>query len=378
MAFWKIKTNRIRVICLFLLFIKISCSGALIKCDTKDEQEEPETRTISLISSSSSFGKFDNQLINEQNFNNILSWLQNHLTSKEIAEFDWTFCSLKKSDFPPSLLDIKIIFEFVEILLINGFKDLGSKVIKFIKNSIYYCDTCAVLIRSLSLENLAVFNLVLEIWYPSSEKIIIVMKKLVKSRRGEDWILYMINIVWDRLVSNLEPLVLNAGLSNIVFSAISEFYVSLLEDILERQQGLIQFINDRLDNTTIIHYFCKNMDPKEFNETSNDHSIPGVKRFYNSLHSTYPSANYDILSTLMAHGADINACNYQNLTPLNFAILLKRSYMVEVLLHYHFTSNTSITITGLNFLDFFKLHYDKEVYKVLRKYGLIPHLSIRK
>ncbi len=152
--------------------------------------------------------------------------------------------------------------------------------------------------------------------------------------------------------------------------------------------------------STIIHQFCRGIDPQSLNKlkvvkgwrsaasvaaTAGTVTIPNPKRSSSpddspypieSLYSdhrsrSYPNANADLLAIMKRFGADINARDSNNYTPLHTVICLKNAHMFRVLIEGG--ADYSLDVHGMNIYTFMIANYSSEIEKVF--YELIPSVE---
>lgn len=290
----------------------------------------------------------------------IIPWLRNHLSEREIVNLNLETINRRGATIPdhPIFKDRKLLFELAELLITKGLKDLGSEVLRFIRSQIYYSSTYTILIEALDLDHLTIFKQVLKLWFPKQIDLLSAIRSLVDLRMGEDRIIELIDVVWERL-NGLPEAILYTHFSFILLSAMKGHYVSVFEDILERFPDMVAVTNARLKEPdsrfnqestskrkarrhagSIVHEFCFNLSPKELNQAptiqSNlvpEHpSSPSYYLPFDHRTRTYPTANLDLLKAMILHGADVNARNDNGMTPLHFAVYLKKPHIVKVLL----------------------------------------------
>lgn len=366
-----------RLIYLFSLILPISCSGrfnihAILfheRCIETSLLEDPAKMII-----------FEERII---------PWLKENgnLSDEQISAIN--FEKLNRSvgsQLPSFFSDSKKLFALVELLIRNDLNEIGLEVLRFIRSSVFICSTLNTLVASISHDNLIVFNHVLKLWYPTNADIVSAIHNLVDLRLGEDAILEIIDIVWDKLVTESSEKFINYYFSKILISSMLKHYVSVFEDILDRCPNLIQNFHHRMNNTvTIVHYFCHGTDwrnlnrlriyrrrvsPASYERTSRPTLTCSINRFYLDHRArSYPEANKDLLAIMKRFGANINARDKNGMTPLHLAIHMKNGPIVQELLRAG--ADYQSTFEGKSMATFFTNNYSKEVEAVLKKFYLL-------
>lgn len=336
--------------------------------------------------------------------NVIVPWLGStcNLRDEEIMAISWDNMSLLDNpELPPLFSDSKILFELVGLMLENDLVEIGTEILKYMRVSIFTSSTYAILIASLHTDNdfdenpgkLSIFEQILKIWFPRPIDIVVLIHNLVDLRMGEDFVLLLIDLTWERIV-NYRPAtyvspsnnLVDLYFSKILMSAMWKQYVSVFEDILERRPNLIEFIHqDVRRKSTIIHQFCFGDDPRTLNKIKvvkgsrnptapERSSSPHIRHFSVSVlyadhrARSYPKANADLLAIMLRFGADINARDCNDYTPLHAAIRLKNAHIFRVLIEAG--ADYTVTVNGMNIYAFIISNYSSEVEKVF--YELIP------
>lgn len=325
----------------------------------------------------------------------IIPWLRNHLSEPEIVNLNLEIINKRGATIPdyPIFKDRKLLFELAELLITKELRDLGSEVLKFIRSQIYFSSTYTILIESLNLDSLTVFKQVLRLWFPQRSDLLSAIRSLVDLRMGEDRIIELIDVVWERLVGLPETVLYNQ-FSNILLSAMKGHYVSVFEDILEHFPDMIAVTNARLSESdsrynhqestsrrrtkrhagSIVHEFCFNLSPEELNQiptfqsnlVPEDPSSPSYYLPFDHRTRTYPNANLDLLKAMIVHGADINERNSNGMTPLHFAVYLKNPHIVKVLLECG--ANPTLVYSKYTMEKWVQKHSNEKVKAVFAEY----------
>lgn len=346
----------------------------------------------------------------------IVPWLRTsgELSDAEINGIKWETLSRSINPvLPPLFQNSKRLFDLVGLLLENGLIEIGTQILRFMRTSLFNSSTYIILIESLHIDvnfddnpgKLAVFKQILKIWFPRPIDIVSVIHNIVDLRMGEDSVLLLIDLTWDGLF-NYRPATdgsasnefIDHYFSKILMSAMSKQYVSVFEDILERRPGLIEYIHKEMGReSTIIHQFCRGIDPQSLNKlkvvkgwrsaasvpaTAGSVAILNPKRsphpdippypieklYLDHRSRSYPNANADLLAIMIRFGADINARDYNNYTPLHTAICLKNAHIFRVLVEAG--ADYTVDVHGMNIYAFLIANYSSEVEKVF--YELLP------
>jgi ankyrin repeat protein len=323
------------LLCLFSLSFPFYCSGSLfVHISSLNEN----TKSIPSLQDPAKISIYDRKIV---------PWLRDigRLSKKEISSIKLASLSrLENPQLPPLFHDSKKLFELVELLVDNDFIDISSAVLKYMRVTIFHSNTFTVVLQSLLLENSTVFCQILKLWFPKSIDIISLIHSLVDLRLGEDAVMEIIYLTWPKLLAKKSEEFLKGSFAKILGSAMLKQYVSVFEDILERLPDLIHFINQGMnDKTTFIHFFCRfatdsetlnklkiiKDDEEEEVEEEEDLGL-GLGNFDHLIRG-YPTANKDLMTIMIKFGADINARDCDDLTPLQLAILLKNTHAVQVL-----------------------------------------------
>lgn len=366
-----------RLICLFSLIFPINCSESFNIHASLFHERSLET---SLLDDPAKMVIFEERIV---------PWLKQNgnLSDEQISAINFEKLNrLVASQLPPFFSESKKLFALIELLNLHNLDEIGLEVLRFIRSSIFTCSTLNTLVASIYLDDLIVFDHVLKLWYPTNADIVLAIHNLVDLRLGEDAVLEIIDIVWDKLNFESSEEFINYHFSKILISAMLKHYVSVFEDILDRCPNLIRNFHHRMKNTvTIVHYFCHGTDWRNLNrlriyrrsvspasyERDSRPTLPcSINRFYLDHRArSYPGANKDLLAIMKRFGANINARDKNGMTPLHLAIHMKNGPIVKELIRAG--ADYQSTIGGKSMASFFTDNYSKEVDAVFKKFGLL-------
>lgn len=358
--------RRAFIICLGLLYA-IDCSGVYF------------SRNLYLREGLAGVFRLRDNPVKFETFNEIIvPWLEEKgVHPSEIAGLNYLDSIQKLGPYsssgpriPELFKNTDLVFELCAKLLENGLDETAMNLLYFSYSSLFHSSTHSLLIHALSLDSTSVFDLALRVWFTEKSDIIGCLNTFVCFRLGEDYVLEMIEILWERLqpikvsdgngrmvIDPKEKKEFESGMFRLLRASMFNHYVSVFEDILERiPQFLLHIRNSRdpIDpTTTMIHRLCHNLTPTSINRPPRSCPGDGYESFSFPLDfrtRSYPSANSDLLLIMLRHGARIDSLDSNQMTPLFLAIEVGNEHIVKILLKYG--ADPTVTYKNQNIFTF--------------------------